>query len=277
MFFKTFELIKFRIIRFIEANPQLNLLIYNNVGLFKFLLPHEKDFYGMLKVCKNKKNLAILDIGANLGISSMGFRKLGFVNKIYAFEPNYDLYKNYLKKINKNYQNIFTKNFALGNKNNSMIFYMPYYKSKCIHYFCTFDKKYLINSLKITFPKIYKNIIIKKKLIRCKKFDDISASIKPHFIKIDTEGYDGLVLRGLKNTIKIYKPIILVEYNKEYFREVKEILKKYEAYIYDIQNDNMLKLNNKMIKKKVARTSIKNSLSIRNIYFLPKKYKFKKC
>ena len=140
----------------------------------------------------------------SLGISSMGFRKLGFVNKIYAFEPNYDLYKNYLKKINKNYQNIFTKNFALGNKNYSMIFYMPYYKSKCIHYFCTFDKKYLINSLKITFPKIYKNIIIKKKLIRCKKFDDISTSIKPHFIKIDTEGYDGLVLRGLKNTIKNY-------------------------------------------------------------------------
>ena len=86
-----------------------------------------------------------------------------------------------------------------------------------------------------------------------------------------------MVLRGLKNTIKIYKPIILVEYNKEYFREVKEILKKYEAYIYDIQNDKMLKLNNKMIKKKVARTSIKNSLSIRNIYFLHKKYKFKKC
>ena len=31
-------------------------------------------------------------IGANLGISSMGFRKLGFKNKIYAYEPNYFLY-----------------------------------------------------------------------------------------------------------------------------------------------------------------------------------------
>ena len=81
MLFKTFKLLKFKIIRFIEGNPKLNLLIYNNVSLFKFLLPHEKDFYGMLKVCKNKKNLAILDIGANLGISSMGFRKLWFVNK----------------------------------------------------------------------------------------------------------------------------------------------------------------------------------------------------
>ena len=46
---------------------------------------------------------------------------------------------------------------------------MPFYKSKCIHYFCTFDKKYLINSLKMTFPKIYKKIQIKKKTVKCSK------------------------------------------------------------------------------------------------------------
>ena len=57
MFYRLFELFKFRIIRFIESNPELNLMIYNNIYLFKFLLPHEKDYYGMLKVCKNKKLL----------------------------------------------------------------------------------------------------------------------------------------------------------------------------------------------------------------------------
>jgi len=86
-----------------------------------------------------------------------------------------------------------------------------------------------------------------------------------------------LVLRGLKKTISVYKPIILVEYNKEYFCEVKKILSKYEAYIYDIENDKMLKLNKKITNNKVARTSKKNSLSIRNIYFLPNKYKFAQC
>ena len=101
MLSKVLELIKFRIIRFIESNPQLNLLIYNNIYLLRFLLPHEKDFYGMLKVCKNKKNFCIIDIGANLGISSLGFRKLGFKNKILAFEPNYYLYNSYLKKLKK--------------------------------------------------------------------------------------------------------------------------------------------------------------------------------
>ena len=78
MFFKSFEAVKFKIIRFIERNYKLNLLIYNNINLLKFLLPHEKDYYGMLLLCKQKNSGVILDIGASLGISSMGFRKLGF-------------------------------------------------------------------------------------------------------------------------------------------------------------------------------------------------------
>ena len=67
---------------------------------------------------KNKINDAILDIGGNLGISSMGFRQLGFNNKIYIFEPNKFIFKKYIKsKLLKNYSNIQAFNFALGEKN----------------------------------------------------------------------------------------------------------------------------------------------------------------
>ena len=55
----------------------------------------------MLLLCKNQKNQVILDIGANLGISILGFRKLGFKNTIYAFEPNFYLYQKFLKKLKK--------------------------------------------------------------------------------------------------------------------------------------------------------------------------------
>ena len=81
MFFKSFELLKYKLIRYIESNYKLNLLIYNNIHLFKFLLPHEKDYYGMRLVCKNNPKDIILDIGASLGISSLGFIKLGFKTK----------------------------------------------------------------------------------------------------------------------------------------------------------------------------------------------------
>ena len=270
MFFKIFNEIKYKLIRYIESNYKINLLIYNNIHLFKFLLPHEKDYFGMLLLCKNNTNNVILDIGASLGISSLGFRRLGFKNKIYAFEPNFFLFKNFLKKNLKNYDNINLKNIALGNKNNSKIMYMPFYNSSCIHYFCSFDKKYLLNSVKITFPSIIKNLKIEKKKICCRKFDDLKLNIKPHFIKLDTEGYDQYVLLGMKKTIKKYNPIFLIEYNIEYFNNVKNILKGYSPYIYDLKKNKMIKLPVKISQKKISRTNKENFLSIRNIYFIPK-------
>ncbi len=270
MFFKRFKTIKYKLIRYIESNYKINLLIYNNIHLLKFFLPHEKDFYGMKLLCKNKKNNIILDIGASLGISSLGFRKLGFNNKIYAFEPNNFLFKKFLKKNLKKDKNIVIKNIALGNSNKRKIMYMPYHNSDCIHYFCSFDRKYLVNSIKMTFPKLLSKIKIKKKEIICKRFDDLNLKIKPHFIKIDTEGYDEFVLRGLKKTLKNYKPILLLEYNKEYFNNVIRILKDYNPYIYDIKKNKMLKLYKKINANFVARTNRNNFLSIRNIYFVHK-------
>jgi len=273
MFLKSFETIKYKIIRLIESNYKLNLLIYNNIRFFKFLLPHEKDFYGMLLLCKNQKKQIFLDIGANLGISSLGFRQLGFKNIIYAFEPNHYLYNCYLKKISKKNKNIIVKNIALGNSNSSKILYMPFYKSRCIHYFCSFNKKYLINSIKITFPNLLNKIVIRKKKIKCRRFDDLNLKIAPHFIKIDTEGYDQFVLKGLKKTINKYKPVFLLEYNKEYYKNVKKILKNYIPYVYDLKKNKMLKLAKTIDPKKVARTTKRNYLSVRNIYFIPKQKK----
>ena len=277
MFFKSFELLKYKLIRYIESNYKINLLIYNNIHLFKFLLPHEKDYYGMRLVCKNNPKDIILDIGASLGISSLGFIKLGFKNKIYAFEPNYILYKKYLTKNLKKYKNINTKNIALGSTNKTKTMYMPFYNSNCIHYFCSFDKKYLINSIKITFPNLIKNLKIQKKRITCRKFDDLKLKLKPKFVKIDTEGFDEYVLRGMKKTIKKYKPVFLVEYNKEYFNNIKTILKDYLPYIYDLKKNVMIPLPPKINHKEISRTNKENFLSIRNIYFIHKKNKIKRC
>ncbi len=146
--------IKYRLIRLIEAQPSLNLLIYNNISLFKAFLPHEKDYYGIRHLLKNNINDTIIDVGGNLGISSMGFRQLGYDNKILIFEPNTYIYNQYIKrKLIKKYKNILGFNFALGSRLETKNFYYPYYKNKCIHYFCSFDKNYILNSIKITFKK----------------------------------------------------------------------------------------------------------------------------
>lgn len=265
--------IKYRLIRLIESNPSLNLLIYNNISFFKAFLPHEKDYYGIKHLLKNKLNDSIIDIGGNLGISAMGFRKLGFKNKIFLFEPNIYIYNNYIKKkLLKNYKNIFGYNFALGNKNEIREFFYPYYKNKCIHYFCSFDKSYVRNSINITFKK--KKIRIIRENVKIKSFDKLKIKCIPKFLKIDVEGHDFEVIKGMKNTIKNHKPVILVEFNKNNFYKIKSFLKNYDPWVYFYEKNKFIRFKYNMIDSDIARTTDTNLMSVRNIFFIPKLHKW---
>ena len=229
----------------------------------------------MLKICKNRKNLAIIDVGANLGISTLGFRKLGFKNPIYLFEPNFFLYENYLIKLKKKINNLYIKNFALGGENSTNKFYLAFYKKKCLHFCSSFSKKYIKNTIKITFPKYKNKIYIKSKLIKSLRFDNLKIKHKPHFVKLDTEGFDYNILKGFKKTIKKHQPIFLIEYNADDHNKILKILKEYKTVIYDYESDKFLVVDKTIKKNKISRTNNENLLSNRNIYFLPKKLNLK--
>ena len=138
------RIIKFFVIRLIERNTYLHLLIYNNISRFKFLFPHEKDYFGLKKIFLNQNKVgAFLDIGGNIGLSTIGFRVLGFKrNKILIFEPNKILYSKFLINIKKNYKKVFIFNFALSNKRDIGKLYIPFYKNKYFHFWSSLDLKY---------------------------------------------------------------------------------------------------------------------------------------
>mgnify|MGYP001195332261 CR=1 FL=1 len=267
------NLIKYKIARWIERFPLISILIYNNANKLKFFLPHEKDYYGILKVCKISNNKSFIDVGANIGISTLGFRNLGFTNPTYLFEPNFFLYKNYLKNVKKKYKNIFINNVALNDRKERKKLYIAYYKGQALHFLSSFDKKYIINSIKITFFNSNKKISILKKNVMCEKFDSIKIKYPPDFIKLDTEGHDYNVLLGMNKTIKKYKPVFLIEYNLKIFSKICKYLKYYKPYIYDFRNDKFLKVSKKN-KSQISRTSKQNLLTNRNVFFIPNTRKF---
>ncbi len=95
--------LKHRLIKFIENLPLFQIFIYNNLKFFTFLFPHDKDYYALNLLFKKNEKKSFFDIGGNIGLSTIGFRELGFKNnKIYIFEPDKLLIKNYLLKIKKN-------------------------------------------------------------------------------------------------------------------------------------------------------------------------------
>jgi len=145
-----------------------------------------------------------------------------------------------------------------------------------MHFLSSFNKNYLLSIINQVY-RYYRFLFkIKSQLLNLKKYDDLKLSIKPCFIKIDVEGYDHKVIKGMIKSIKKYKPLILVELNKENFFEINEILKKnYQPFLFFFDENKFLKINNKLIKdisKNFKRDF--NFYMPRNVYFIPKEFTF---
>tara|TARA_Y100000389_G_C17437888_1_gene506682 strand:- start:259 stop:1068 length:810 start_codon:yes stop_codon:yes gene_type:complete len=263
--------LKHQLIKVVEKIPLLQIFIYNNLRFFDFLLPHDKDYYALKLLFSTDEKRSFLDIGGNIGLSSIGFRKLGFKNNIHIFEPDKHLVKKNLIKIKKKYNNIKIHSIGLSDNNLSQELYSAYYKKIFFHFNNSFDKKYIRNKLYENYGTESKKFLIKSKRLSLKKFDDIKIIDPICFIKIDVEGLDHKVLYGMKNCINKFLPVILVEYNYSNFSKIQNFLKKkYDCYFYDFTNNKLNKISNHTVQKlkkgKILESSFKkNSV---NLFFI---------
>ncbi len=266
--------LKHQLIKKIEKIPLLQIFIYNNLKFFKFLLPHDKDYYALKLLFSKNEKRSFLDVGGNIGLSSLGFISLGFKeNKIHIFEPDKELVKKYLNPIKKKYKNINVYTYGLAKNNSIKKLYRAYYKKIFFHFNNSFSKKYIKDKLFDNYGEKSKKFVIKSKSLYLKRFDKLKIKEEICFIKIDVEGLDHEVIFGMKKCIQKFLPIILVEYNFSNFSKIYSYLKiKYDCYLYDFVNNKLNKLSEHSIKKlqkgiileKVFR---KNSV---NIFFIKK-------
>jgi len=271
--------LKYWIIKFIEELPLLQIFIYNNLSKFKFLFPHDKDYLALKLLFKINEKRDFIDVGGNIGLSVIGFRELGFTkNKILIYEPDIDLINSYLNKLNKYYRNLLIYKFGLSNKNEEKILFKAFYKNKLFHFNNSFDKKYIKNKIKHNYPKKFKQFYFNTQKFSLKKFDNLKLKTNACFIKIDVEGFDHNVIYGMYNFIKKNKPVMLVEYNNSNFKYIYNKLKiDYYCYIYDIEKNNLRRLQKSDITKlkmgKILESKYsKNSV---NIFYINKNKKIK--
>ncbi len=270
--------IKYQIVKFIESIPLLQIFVYNNLNNFKFLFPHDKDYLALKILFKKNERRDFIDIGGNIGLSTIGFRELGFnKNNIHIFEPDNELVKNHLKKLKKYYKGLKIYSFGLSSENTKKKLYKAFYKNKYFHFNNSFDKKYILNKIKSNYPRRYKQFNFKSEKLILKKFDLLKFQFKACFIKIDVEGLDHEVLNGMMGYVKQNRPIILIEYNYSNFEIIYNKIKKmYDCYIYEIENNALVKLNKKQINSLLSGNILekkykKNSV---NIYYINKNYNF---
>ena len=149
-----------------------------------------------------------------------------------------------ISQFNKYYE-IFFPRYKFFSKNLDLITYAHY------------SKKTLLNQINLDF-KFKKNISIIKEKIHLKKIKKIKTKI--NLIKIDVNGHELSVVKGLSKIIKRDKPALIIETNDD-IKIIENYLQKYgfKKYLF-------LKKYNKFNK-------IKKKLPFKHIFSSEKSFK----
>tara|TARA_E500000178_G_scaffold42080_1_gene37745 strand:- start:211 stop:1044 length:834 start_codon:yes stop_codon:yes gene_type:complete len=272
--------LKYSFVKFIEKIPSIQMMVYNNLIFFKFLLPQDKDYLALKILFKKNEKRTFIDVGGNIGLSTASFREMGFKkNQILIFEPDKSLVNRYLKKLKYYYNNIKIYPYGLSNKNEFKTLYQANYKNLSIHVNNSFSKKYILQKIKNNYPDKFLFFKYNKKKFQLKKFDSIKYKKEICFIKIDVEGLDHLVIYGMKRFLKKNNPIFLIEFNQSNFSKIwSKLNKKYSCYSFNIDKNCFISFSNLEIKRLINghifdKRYDKNSI---NLFLIPKNFKIKK-
>jgi len=202
--------IKYGFKKYCELNyDNINIKIITDSGYLKRLcFPfYDKNIYEVqgIRVLNEilKKGDVFIDVGANLGYFSLiAAQIIGNNGAVYAFDINKASIENIEK--NKKYNNLFnieTFHFAVTNRDGE------------------------INILKERVPNPFASILCpsEKKSVNLRSISldsfCVNKKIKPKVIKIDVEGAELLVLRGMKDLLINENLIVLLELHGEYINK----------------------------------------------------------
>ena len=149
----------------------------------------------------------VVDVGANIGLHTLNMARIvGSTGQVFAFEPdpsNFEILKKNVK-IN-NYKNIILEQKAVGDKHGRTTLYQSDHPGK-----------------HRIFPQTEQaKSQVQVELTNLDNYFDSDMTDKINFIKIDVEGLEFSVLKGMKNILKNSKKIkILFEFMPENTIEV---------------------------------------------------------
>src|SRR3989339_777389 len=168
-----------------------------------FYSKHFSHYYNFEKLILTIDNLKdtkyFLDIGANIGFYSLLVVKRRPEIKIISFEPVRETFDRLIKNIKKNnFTNITAHNIGLANENTRRDIFLT---TELGH------NSFLSNS----------NLVEK---VLVKKTDDfLVLKDKKIFIKIDTEGYEFEVIKGMEELLKNNACQIVFEFTPKFYRK----------------------------------------------------------
>ena len=142
----------------------------------------------------------VFDIGANIGHHSLYYSTIADV--VHSFEPYGEVADRLQEKIDRNkLNNVKLHRFGLGSENAKLSYFPPETCNTGTGSFALQSKSSTANELTLE--------------VRCG--DGVAKDLsldRLDFVKIDVEGFEKEVLKGLKQTLNQYRPKVFVEWNE---------------------------------------------------------------
>lgn len=196
---------------------------------------HQRKIFNYLSKIAGKKLETVFDIGAHKGETVVNFKKFFKVKNIFSFEPSKKNFKE-LFEFTKNFSNVKIYNFAFGSKNEKKSLNYSLESSSSTINSINQNSKYYKLKKKLFFGNTNKKLFVKE-IIKVMRIDNFLLSKKISSIdilKIDTEGFEFEVIKGLGDKIICVK-IIYFEHHyddmvkKNYtFCNIHDHLKNYK-------------------------------------------------
>lgn len=181
----------------------------------------------------------IIDIGSNIGLVTLGIKRLleinncpNYINNYHCFECNDETFS-YLKSNTLNHNNVILYNFGLSDKPQIANMQINTYNYGCN----TIKQVYDTSNNNISVIKYKYEDDIDNTNVRLEK--NVFVSLMPldsfynlferpiSIIKIDVEGMEYNVLLGAKKLIEKHHPVIIVEIFDENFIKTTELMKSF--------------------------------------------------
>jgi len=210
---------------------------------------NEKDFFHFLELIPDGGT--ILDLGANIGVTSYHLSKKKLGSTILSFEP-ITLNMNTLKRIKKrfNLENLFEYQVAVGEKPGMLEMVMPVVNKVPMH-----GLSHVIHEENAKNNSGFK---YKVPVVCLDDFPDIKKLEKPvTAIKIDVENFEYFVLKGAEQLIIENRPIIYCElWENDNRKKCIDLLENLGYNALVLQKKELVPFENAVVEK-------------HNFFFLP--------
>ena len=223
--------------KLIEARHGTILYNKNDIYIGKSIEKYGEFSYLEAKIFEQicKAGDVVIEVGANIGAHTLYLSKLVGNGYVFAFEPQRLVFQNLCANLALNsISNVFAYQEAVSNENGTII--IPE---------CNFKENNNFGGINIENAKrgttVYKQ-----------KLDNFLNKIdRLKLLKIDVEGMEILVIKGAKELIDKFRPIIYIENDRqEHSKELIELLWSLDYKMY-WHLPKLYNKNNFFVKKKI--------------------------